>query len=121
MKAMPSTAAAMREAESGVPALGMLTLVSGTVWLVSAGLNLWLGTPVASLAGYCALFTAAVSVIVLSARSVLAYAILSFNAVIHETLRVRPIPVAVAAPHPIHSGFYASLAEDVEAEPAAAA
>lgn len=109
MKAMPSTALTMREAESAVPTLGLLTLLLSFAYVVSLVSSHYLGTPRADLAGYAALFTAAMAVSVLSARSVFAYAILSFNAVFHETLRMVPIPVLAVNLTPHHAGFYGTI------------
>ena len=110
-KAMPSTAGAMREAASAVPVLGLLTVVFALFYAAGFGLHLWVQTSVWDLPGYCALFTAAMAVIVLSARSVLAYGILSLNAVAHETLRACPIPFVAVKPLPHQTAFYAGLAE----------
>lgn len=104
-KAMPSTARAMREAESAVPALGLLTLIFGLAYAASLGLRLWLGTPAFDFAGGAACFTAAMAVVVLSARSVVAYGVLTLNAVVHETLRLCPVPVVLAQ----SSDFYSRV------------
>lgn len=113
-KAMPSTAAAMREAESAVPALGVLTVLLSLAYVVSLVANHWFGCGTLDVAGYGAMFTACMAVVVLCTRSVLAYAILSFNAVFHETLRVVPIPVLSVKPLPHQAGFYASVMDGAE-------
>lgn len=118
MKAMPSTAAAMREAESAVPTLGLMTVILAGIYCASLVISHFFGTQPADLIGYGALFTSAMAVIVLSSRSVLAYAILSFNAVFHETLRVCPIPVLSVPPLPHQTGFYGSLHAAEEASAA---
>lgn len=110
-KAMPSTAGAMREAEAAVPALGVLTLVLAAIYFASLLIAPWTGTAPLTVVGYAALFCGAMAVIVLSLRSVFAYAILSLNAVAHETLKVNPIPVLSLPPTSDQHDFYASLAK----------
>lgn len=107
--AMPATAGAMREAAAAIPMLGLLTVVFAVIWATSLATNAVFATGVLPFAGWAAAFTASVAVLALTGRSLIAYAVLTFNTVVMETVRIAPIPVLSIQPTADHAAFYSRL------------